>query len=209
MNIQPSSLEWQDAYKLLVGSILPRPIALVSSINKEGTGNIAPFSFFTAICADPMLICFSPMRRGSDGSKKDTLLNIESTREFVINIVSEEIVEKMNKTATEFPSEVDEFLEAGFTKEASEIITAPRIKESSVQLECRLHEVLHFGDVPGAGSLVIGKVEMIHVADDLYFAGKIDMKKLNPVGRMAGSMYTKATSDMFELLRQEVKKSEG
>jgi flavin reductase (DIM6/NTAB) family NADH-FMN oxidoreductase RutF len=202
MNLQPSSLEWKDAYKLLVGSILPRPIALVSSINKVGIGNIAPFSFFTAICADPMLICFSPMRRGNDGSKKDTLLNIESTREFVINIVSEEIVEKMNITATEFPSDVDEFMESGFTKEESKVITPPRVKESSVQLECTLHEVLHFGEKPGSGSLVIGKVEMIHIADELYYAGKIDTKKLNPVGRMAGSIYTRATSDIFELFRK-------
>ncbi|WP_223701858.1 flavin reductase family protein [Sutcliffiella deserti] len=202
MNVQPSSLEWKDAYKLLVGSILPRPIALVSSLNNEGIANIAPFSFFTAISADPMLVCFSPMRRGSDGSKKDTLLNIESTREFVINIVSEEIVDKMNITATEFPMQVDEFTEAGFTKVSSQAISSPRIKESHVQLECTLHQVLHFGEEPGSGSLVIGKVEMIHVADDLYFDGKINMEKLNPVGRMAGSMYTRATTDMFELLRK-------
>lgn len=202
MNVQPSSLEWKDAYKLLVGSILPRPIALVSSINKEGIANIAPFSFFTAICADPMLVCFSPMRRGKDGAKKDTLENIEATREFVINIVSEEMVEKMNITATEFPSEVDEFHESGFTKVDSHMISSPRVKESGVQLECTLHEVLHFGDEPGAGSLVIGKVEMVHIADALYYEGKINTKKLNPVGRMAGNMYSRATSDMFELIRK-------
>lgn len=202
MDIQPSSLAWKDAYKLMVGSILPRPIALVSTINKEGIANIAPFSFFTAISAEPMLVCFSPMRRGTDGSKKDTLLNIESTNEFVINIVSEEIVEKMNITATEFPSEVDEFIESGFTKEQSVLVTPPRVKESLVQLECTLHEVLHFGDAPGAGSLVIGKVESIHISDELYFDGKIETRKLNPVGRMAGSMYTKSISDMFELQRK-------
>ncbi|TYS63646.1 flavin reductase family protein [Sutcliffiella horikoshii] len=202
MDIQPSNLAWKDAYKLMVGSILPRPIALVSSINKEGVANIAPFSFFTAISAEPMLVCFSPMRRGTDGSKKDTLLNIESTKEFVINIVSEEIVEQMNNTATEYPSEVDEFVESGFTKEPSSIVAPPRVKESLVQMECSLHEVLHFGDVPGSGSLVIGKVESFHISDDLYFDGKIDTKKLNPVGRMAGSMYTRAISDMFELQRK-------
>ncbi|KPB06501.1 flavin reductase family protein [Bacillus sp. CHD6a] len=202
MNIQPSNLTWKDAYKLMVGSILPRPIALVSSIDKEGVANIAPFSFFTAISAEPMLVCFSPMRRGADGSKKDTLLNIESTKEFVINIVSEEIVDQMNITATEFPSEVDEFEESGFTKEPSLLVTPPRVKESLVQMECTLHQVLHFGDLPGSGSLVIGKVESFHLSNDLYFDGKIDTKKLNPVGRMAGSMYTKAISDMFELQRK-------
>ncbi|MCM3617167.1 flavin reductase family protein [Sutcliffiella horikoshii] len=202
MHIQPSSLAWRDAYKLMVGSILPRPIALVSSIDNNGITNIAPFSFFTAISAEPMLVCFSPMRRGADGSKKDTLLNIESTKEFVINIVSEDIVEQMNITATEFPSEVDEFEESGFTKEPSVHIAPPRVKESLVQLECTLYQVLHFGDTPGAGSLVIGKVENIHISDELYYDGKIDTRKLNPVGRMAGSMYTRSISDLFELQRK-------
>ena len=202
MNVNPSTLEWQNAYKLIVGSILPRPIALVSSIDEEGVTNIAPFSFFTAICADPFLVCFSPMRRGSDGSKKDTLLNIEETKQFVINIVSEDIVEKMNITATDFEQHVDEFVEAGFTKEKSLVVVPPRVKESKVQLECNLHEVLHFGDKPGAGSLVIGKVEMVHIDDDIYYEGKIDTKKLNPVGRMTGNLYTRSTTDMFELIRK-------
>lgn len=108
MEINPGSLQWRDAYKLLVGSILPRPIAFVSTINKNGSANAAPFSFFTAICADPMLICFSPMRRGTDGAKKDTLLNIEENGQFVINIVSSDMAEQMNDCAIEFPSEVDE-----------------------------------------------------------------------------------------------------
>ncbi|QFT89200.1 Flavin reductase like domain protein [Bacillus sp. THAF10] len=202
MNVEPSSLPWRDAYKLMIGSILPRPIAMVSSINKAGVTNIAPFSFFTAISAEPMLVCFSPMRNGRDGSKKDTLVNIEETKEFVINIVSEEIVEKMNVTATEFPSEIDEFEQSGFTKVESLVITPPRVKESLVQLECSLHQVLHFGEEAGAGSLVIGKVEMIHVHDELYYDGKIDTKKLNPVGRMAGNIYSRSVSDMFELIRK-------
>ncbi|WP_096154441.1 MULTISPECIES: flavin reductase family protein [Bacillus] len=202
MNVNPSTLEWQDAYKLIVGSILPRPIALVSSIDQEGITNIAPFSFFTAICADPLLVCFSPMRRGSDGSKKDTLINIEETKQFVINIVSEDIVERMNITATDFEQHVDEFVEAGFTKEESLVVMPPRVKESKVQLECSLQEVLHFGDKPGAGSLVIGKVEIVHIDDDIYYEGKIDTKKLNPVGRMTGNLYTRSTTDMFELIRK-------
>ncbi|CAG9621705.1 flavin reductase family protein [Sutcliffiella rhizosphaerae] len=202
MNVNPSSLPWKDAYKLMIGSILPRPIAMVSSINKDGITNIAPFSFFTAISADPMLVCFSPMRKGNDGSKKDTLINIEETNEFVINIVSEEMVEKMNITATDFPQEIDEFEQSGFTKIPSQTIAPPRVKESLVQLECSLHQVLHFGDVAGAGSLVIGKVAMIHVADELYYEGKIDTTKLNPVGRMAGNIYTRAISDTFELKRK-------
>ncbi|MBN8192292.1 flavin reductase family protein [Bacillus sp. NTK074B] len=202
MDIKPETLEWQSAYKLMIGSILPRPIAFVSSLDKQGHANLAPYSFFTAICAEPMLVCFSPMRRGKDGSKKDTLENIESTKEFVINIVSEEFVEEMNNCAIEFDPGIDEFVQAGLTKKESITVKPPGVSESKVQLECVLHEVLHFGDHPGAGSLVIGKVECVRINDDLYYDGKIDSEKLKPVGRLAGQMYTKPLSDSFELIRK-------
>ncbi|MCA1064223.1 flavin reductase family protein [Rossellomorea sp. AcN35-11] len=202
MDIKPETLEWQAAYKLMIGSILPRPIAFVSSLDEDGNANLAPYSFFTAICADPMLVCFSPMRRGKDGSKKDTLENIEKTKEFVINIVSEEFAEKMNDCAIEFESCVDEFEQVGLTKKESHTVKPPGVSESKVQLECVLHEVLHFGDHPGAGSLVIGKVECVRVDDELYHDGKIDSEKLKPVGRLAGQMYTKPLSDSFELIRK-------
>ena len=202
MDIKPHTLQWQEAYKLMIGSILPRPIAFVSSLDEEGNANLAPYSFFTAICAEPMLVCFSPMRKGKDGSKKDTLKNIENTKEFVINIVSEEFVEKMNDCAIEYDSTTDEFEQVGLTKKDSISIKPPCVAESKVQLECLLHEVLHFGDHPGAGSLVIGKVECVRIDDQLYYDGKIDSEKLKPVGRLAGQMYTKPLSDSFELIRK-------
>ncbi|MDQ0244765.1 flavin reductase (DIM6/NTAB) family NADH-FMN oxidoreductase RutF [Bacillus fengqiuensis] len=202
MKIQPDTLPWAEVYKLMTGAIQPRPIAFVSTINEEGQANLAPFSFFTAICADPMMICFSPMRRGTDGEKKDTLNNIEQTREFVVNIVGEKIVNQMNECAIEFGPEVDEFKEAGLTKATSDIVKPPRVEESDVQLECVLHEVLHFGDKPGAGSLVIGQVVNIHVNDDLYEDGKINVEKLQPIGRLAGPLYTRAAGDMFALQRK-------
>ncbi len=202
MEIQPNNLEWQNAYKLLVGSIVPRPIAFVSTVDEQGIANLAPFSFFTAICADPMLICFSPMRKGGTGEKKDTLVNIEATKEFVINIVGNSVVEQMNETAKEFDPNIDEFDVTGLTKVKSKTVKPPRVKECRVQLECTLHEVLHFGDYPGSGSLVIGKVQYVHVDDDLYFDGKIDTKKLDPIGRLAGHMYTRPMSDTFELIRK-------
>ncbi|MDT9026043.1 flavin reductase family protein [Rossellomorea yichunensis] len=202
MDIKPQTLEWQSAYKLMIGSILPRPIAFVSSLDEDGIANLAPYSFFTAICAEPMLVCFSPMRRGKDGSKKDTLRNIEKTKEFVINIVSEEFVEKMNNCAIEFEPGVDEFEQVGLAKKESITVKPPGVSESKVQLECVLHEVLHFGDHPGAGSLVIGKVECVRINDELYYDGKIDSEKLKPVGRLAGQMYTKPLSDSFELIRK-------
>ncbi|MHC0035499.1 flavin reductase family protein [Pseudoneobacillus sp. C159] len=203
MKINPASLEWREAYKLLVGSILPRPIAFVSTIDENGIANAAPFSFFTAICADPMLVCFSPMRRGTDGAKKDTLVNIEKTKQFVINIVSEEFVEQMNECAKELPHDVDEFEYTGLTKVESVHVKAPRIAESKVQLECELFQSLDFGTEPGAGSLVIGKVVHVHIQDDLYDNGRISTEKLLPVGRMAGQTYTKPLAGTFEMIRKK------
>lgn len=202
MEIRPDTLPWQDAYKLLIGSVLPRPIAFVSTKNTEGVANVAPFSFFTAICADPMLVCFAPMIRGTDGQKKDTLKNIESTKEFIINIVSEEICEKVNDAASDFAFGVDEFDMVGLTKVEGTTVNVPRVKESLVGLECELFEILHFGENKGAGSLVIGKVVNVHVHDDLYENGKINTEKLNPVGRMAGHFYTKAITDTFAIERK-------
>ncbi|MDO6658669.1 flavin reductase family protein [Anaerobacillus sp. 1_MG-2023] len=202
MKVQPNTLAWKDAYKLLIGSILPRPIAFVSSIDKSGETNLAPFSFFTGICADPMMVCFSPMRKAGAGDKKDTLLNIEESKEFVINIVGEKIAEQMNECATPFPKGTDEFLEAGLTKVESELIRPPRVKESDVQLECVLDQIVEFGDHEGSGSLVIGKVVMVHVRDELYKDGKIDTEMLQPVGRLAGQEYTRSITDTFILRRK-------
>lgn len=203
MEIKTDNLEWRDAYKLLQGSVLPRPIAFVSSQDENGIANLAPFSFFTVISANPMMVCFSPMRRGTDGAKKDTLKNIEGTKEFVINIVSEEFVQQMNDCATEFASDVDEFEASGLTKVDSVAVKPSRVKESKVHLECVLDQVLHFGDEEaGAGSLVIGKVVHVHVADELYESGRINSEKLNPVGRLAGATYTLPLAKTFELQRK-------
>ncbi|MDQ0485131.1 flavin reductase family protein [Guptibacillus hwajinpoensis] len=202
MKVQPDTLAWKEAYKLLIGSVVPRPIAFVSTMDRSGDVNLAPFSFFTGICADPMMVCFAPMRKAGEGDKKDTLLNIEETKEFVINIVSEKIVEQMNECATPYAKGKDEFLASGLTKELSELISPPRVKESDVQLECTLDQIVEFGDHEGSGSLVIGKVVMVHVRDELYEDGRINTKKLSPVGRLAGQEYTRATADTFTLIRK-------
>lgn len=204
MKVEPSTLAWKDSYKLLIGSILPRPIAFVSTLSKDGKANLAPFSFFTGICSDPFLVCFAPMRRGTDGEKKDTLINIEETKEFVINIVGEKIVNEMNDCAIDYAHDIDEFEQVQLTKVSSEILLPPRVKESDVQLECVLREILHFGDLPGAGSLVIGQVVMVHVQDELYRDGKIDTELLQPIGRLAGQSYTRAAADTFVLERKKL-----
>jgi flavin reductase (DIM6/NTAB) family NADH-FMN oxidoreductase RutF len=201
MEFTPTTMPWRDRYKLLTGSIIPRPIAFVSTLSKNGLANAAPFSFFTAISADPMLVCFSPMRRGTDGAKKDTLTNIEETRQFVINIVSEEFAEKMNVCATEFSPDIDEFEASGLTKAPSEKIAVPRIKESKINFECELEQILHFGDNAGAGSLVIGRVVHVHMDDELHDRGRVLAESLQPIGRLAGNYYTRPLASTFELER--------
>lgn len=200
MHLDPATLPWDLAYKYLNGAILPRPIAFVSTVNEEGRTNLAPFSFFTAVAANPMTICFSVMRRGTDGQKKDTLRNIEATGEFVVNVVSESFVEKMNVTAAEFPPEVSEFEEAGFTQAPSVVVKPPRVGESLVNFECKLTQVVEIGAEKGGGSLVIGQVVQVHVEDTIHFDGKIDTKGLQPVGRLAASDYVRIT-DTFQLIR--------
>ncbi|MDX8366627.1 flavin reductase family protein [Cytobacillus sp. IB215665] len=206
MQIEPRDISWQDAYKLLVGSVLPRPIAFVSTVDEEGRANLAPFSFFTCISANPMLICFAPMVRGSDGAKKDTLRNIEKTKEFIINIVSDDIISQVNECATEYSPGVDEFTIAGLGKEAGQKVKIPRVQECKIHLECKLHELHHYGSHPGSGSLVVGRVVLVSVADNLYEDGKINTSKLKPVGRLAGHAYTRANSDTFILTRSNISK---
>ncbi|WP_409296639.1 flavin reductase family protein [Peribacillus sp. SCS-26] len=204
MELNPAALQWREAYKLLTGSILPRPIAFVSTRSEDGTDNLAPFSFFTAISADPMMVCFSPMRRGTDGMKKDTLANIEATGQFVINIVGEDIIQQVNECAAEFSSIIDEFEASGLGKEESMKVQPHRVRESKVHLECELYQVLDFGSGAGSGSLVIGKVVHVHVHDSLYEEGRIHTAKLNPVGRLAGAAYTLPAASTFDLPRKQV-----
>jgi flavin reductase (DIM6/NTAB) family NADH-FMN oxidoreductase RutF len=203
MKVDPGTLDWKESYKLLIGSVLPRPIAFVSTVDEHGGCNLAPFSFFTGICANPMMVCFAPMIRGTDGKKKDTLANIETTGQFVINIVGEQIAAQMNDCAIEYPPEVDEFVQTGLSKIPSDYVKPPRVQECDVHLECTLHQIITLGEHVGSGSLVIGRVVCVHVRDELYENGKINSEKLRPIGRMAGQTYTRAVSDTFELERKK------
>jgi flavin reductase (DIM6/NTAB) family NADH-FMN oxidoreductase RutF len=198
--INPSEHDYRDIYKLMVGVIVPRPIAFVSTISADGVRNLAPFSFFTGISANPPVICFSPMVRGSDGTRKDTLLNIEAVKEFVVNVVSEDFAEKMNICSAEFPPEVDEFEMSGLTPVASDLVKAPRVQESHISMECRLVEIVEVSAKPLGGSLVIGEVLRFHVDDALIENYKIDPDKLDAIGRMGGPTYTR-TTDLFDMVR--------
>ena len=191
MQIDPSQQTVKENYKLMIGTIVPRPIAFVSSQSKSGIRNLAPFSYFTAVSAKPPAICFSAARKGLDGTKKDTLSNIEETGEFVVNVVTEDIAGPMNDSAGDFPPDVDEFAHTGLTPVASRIVSAPRVKESPVNMECKLIQVIHIGpEAAGGGSLIIGEIVLFHIADYLYSDGKINMEMLKPVGRLAGLEYT-------------------
>jgi flavin reductase (DIM6/NTAB) family NADH-FMN oxidoreductase RutF len=184
----------------MIGSIVPRPIAFVSTVSPDGVLNLAPFSFFTAASANPPVIMFCPMRREAGVLRKDTLRNITSTKEFVVNIVSEEFAEKMNVTSGEYPPDVNEFELSGLTPVPSDLTKAPRVGEAHVQMECRLYLWIEIGDGPLSGNVVLGEILRIHV-DDKYFDNyKIDPDKLRAIGRMGGTSYTR-TSDRFDMIR--------
>jgi len=189
-----------DIYKLMIGAIVPRPIALVSSLDEANVRNLAPFSYFTACSSNPPVVVFCPILRPLPPTAKDTLRNIMATREFVVNIVSEEFVERMNATAATVGPEVDEFALSGLTPIASDLIKPARVAESHVQMECRLLQIVQVSDKPGGGSLVLGEVKRFHVDPDLIENFRIDPDKLRAVGRMAGSTYVR-TTDRFDLER--------
>jgi len=190
-------------YGYMVGSIVPRPIAFVSTVNKAGRRNLAPFSFFTVASVDPPVVCFSPLIRG-DGEKKDTLKNIEETGEFVLNIVSESFVEGLNKSAAEVDSDVDEFVLGGLTPVPSDLVKPPRVKEAKIHFECKLRDIIRFGDKIFAGNLVLGDILLIDVDESVITEvgglKLIDPYKLQSLGRMAGAAYAR-TTDLFDLER--------
>ena len=200
MTIDPKTTDPSNFYKLMIGAIVPRPIAFVSTISREGILNLAPFSFFTAISANPPVICFCPMRREAADPRKDTLRNISITREFVVNVVSEEFAQQMNITSGEYPPEVDEFEAAGLTPIPSELVKAPRVAEAHVHMECRLYMWMEIGDLPFSGNIVLGEILRFHVDDRYVENFKIDPDKLRAIGRMGGTAYTR-TLDRFDMQR--------
>jgi flavin reductase (DIM6/NTAB) family NADH-FMN oxidoreductase RutF len=192
-----ATLDWQTQYKLLIGSVAPRPIALVTTLGGKGP-NAAPFSFFNAIGANPAMLMFSVSDR--QGAAKDTLANILEVPEFVVHIVSDAIKEKMNVCAIDYPRGVDEIAEAGFTAVASTKVRPPRIAEAPVAFECRLLQRLELGRVPY--HVVIGEVLYYHFHDGIVDEKfHIDVGRIDPIGRLAGKGgYTRIT-DRFEMAR--------
>lgn len=192
--------DYTQNYKFLIGSILPRPIAVVSTVNENGTHNLAPFSFFNGFSAKPFIIGFAPVRRPGSGEKKDTLVNIEREKEFVVNFVTEQNADLINLCSTEVPRGESEFDFAGLNHIPSEVVKAVRLKESPIHFECKLRDLISYGDQPGAGTLITGEVVKVHVSEEIYDNGRIITSKWLPMGRGAGNDWFK-TSDPVEKVR--------
>ena len=200
MIITPAEASAKDLYKLLIGTVVPRPIAWVSTISDDGVYNLAPYSFFNAVSADPPVLCFAPSRKPAGDNRKDTLRNIETTGVFVVNMVSENLAEAMNQSAADVPPEVDEFALAGVTPEPATLIHAPMVKEALAKMECKLRQIIPLGDQPTSGMLVLGDILCFHFAEGLVDDFKVDPTMLAAVGRMGGPSYCD-TRHRFDLAR--------
>ncbi|CAN5716014.1 flavin reductase family protein [soil metagenome] len=201
MTINISESKAADVNSYLQHAIAPRPICFASTIDKDGNVNLSPFSFFNMFSYVPPVVVFSPVHRMRNNTTKHTLQNVTAIPEVVINIVTYDMVQQVSLSSCEFPLGTDEFIKAGFTKIPSVLITPPRVKESPVQLECKVIEIKPLGTGGGAGDLVIAEVLMIHVSDKiLNDEKKIDQQKLDLVGRMGGNWYTRANAhSIFEV----------
>jgi flavin reductase (DIM6/NTAB) family NADH-FMN oxidoreductase RutF len=191
---------YTENYKFLIGSLLPRPIAVISTRNIDNSNNLAPFSFFTAISAKPMIIAFSPLIKSSTGEFKDTVKNILREKEFVLNFCTELNYKKVNLASTELPYGEDEFKFSGLTPIDAQVVKAKRVKESPIHFECIFRDMLCYGKTPGSGSLITGEVKLIHVDESIMKEGKIQTDLFMPVGRGSGNDWFK-TDSRFELER--------
>jgi len=201
MEIAPDSFPRASLYKILIGSVVPRPIGWISTVNASGQPNLAPFSFFNVVCAKPPTVLFCPMIRSTDGNQKDTLNNVKATGEFVVNIVTEELASQMVETSVEITANVNEFELAKLKTASSTVVKPPRVAESPIHFECKLTQIVEIGNNPGGGSVVIGEIVHLHVDERVLFGGdKIDLAALRPIGRLAGSAYVRVT-DLFEMER--------
>ena len=200
MQIDVRNANVVDVYRALIGIVTPRPIAWVSTVDREGRVNLAPFSFFNAFGANPPVVVFSPTLR-RDGTKKDTLLNIKATGEFVINAAVASLAEEVNRSSKELPYGESEVELVGLTTCPSMIVKPPRIVESPAHLECKVRQIIPIGDGPISANLVIGEVVYIRVDDAvLDEKGVVDPRKLGTIARLGGDFYAR-TTDLFELKR--------
>jgi flavin reductase (DIM6/NTAB) family NADH-FMN oxidoreductase RutF len=206
-SIDPHNIPHHHLHRILLTAVAPRPIAFASTIDQNGNANLSPFSCFNVFGVNPSTLIFSPSRSGRTNELKDTLLNVKEVPEVVINVVTFSMVEQMNLASTEFPRGVNEFYKSGFTPVPSEKIKPFRVKESPVQIECKVRQVIETGDGPGAANLIICEVVLIHVDDAMLDkSGMIDTRKLDLVGRMGADYYVKASGRALFTLEKPVAK---
>lgn len=186
LEFDPTIIDKRAVYRLLTGGVVPRPIGWASTVNGKGQTNLAPFSFFTVVCVAPPMISLT-IARNPDGSEKHTLKNVRETGEFVFNIVTQPVWKEMVDSANRFPEDDSEFDKTGLTPIPSVKVKPPRVKEVPIQFECKLHQVIELG--PNRHPLVIGEVVYFHVDPACMTGGYIDMKKLDPIGRLNGFFY--------------------
>ena len=200
IKIDPKSIETAKLQGYLQSSIGPRPIAFASTIDAEGNANVSPFSFFNVFSANPPILIFSPARRVRDNSIKHTLINAEATREVVINVVNYDMVQQISLASTEYADGVDEFLKSGLTPIASEVVQPFRVKESPVQFECKVTQIIPLGTEGGAGNLVLCEVVRIHIDESVLDKnGAIDQHKIDLVSRLGGNWYSRSNQGLFEV----------
>jgi flavin reductase (DIM6/NTAB) family NADH-FMN oxidoreductase RutF len=211
MKITPGEIKTAQLHAYLLGSIAPRPICFASTIDSEGNANLSPFSFFNVFGSKPPVLIFSPARRVRDNTIKHTLENVYDTKEVVINVVNYNIVQQMNLASCEYPKGTDEFVKAGFTPVKSDLVKPFRVKESPVQLECKLLQVIETGKEGGAGNLIICEVLCMHIDDNvLDEQGRIDPHKIDLVARMGGDYYCRASgSAVFEVHKPNIELGVG
>lgn len=193
LTIDPKNIPLPKLHAYLQGVVAPRPIALASTVDREGNVNLSPFSFFNLFSSNPPILVFSPSRRGRDNTTKHTYENILEVPEVVINIVNYNIVQQVSLSSTEYPKGVNEFVKSGLTQESSAIVKPPRVKESPAAFECRVNDVIQLGSEGGAGNLVICEVLLAHFSDSILdVEGRVDIEKVDLVGRMGYDYYCRA-----------------
>jgi flavin reductase (DIM6/NTAB) family NADH-FMN oxidoreductase RutF len=199
--IDPKEVSTAELHAAMLGVVAPRPIALASTVDKDGNVNLSPFSFFNVFSANPPIMIFSPARRVRDNTTKHTLDNVLETREVVINIVNYNITEQVSLASTEYERGINEFTKSGLTAAESDLVTPPRVAESPAAFECKVREVISLGQEGGAGNLVVCEVLRMHINEEILDEnGKVDPHRLDAVGRMGGDWYCRANDDaLFEI----------
>lgn len=203
LTINPQEVSVPKIHNYLLSAVAPRPICFASTIDAEGNPNLSPFSFFNVFSANPPVLIFSPARRGRDNTTKHTYENVKVHAEVVINVVNYDMVQQTSLASSEYPKGVNEFTKAGFTPIASQQVAPFRVKESPVQFECKVVEVVELGDKGGAGNLVICEILLMHIDEAvLNENGTIDQNKIDLVARLGGDYYCRASGDaLFEVAK--------